>query len=94
LFNGNGTAPFSAGLVPRQEFFDAVARQDLRRALRTESEALCKARAPQRRYRWQEPPRLAKEVQAERFPLLEQPELLSDPNAIDRSEQRLLNSGT
>jgi hypothetical protein len=30
-------------------------------------------------------------VKAERFPLLEQPELLSDPNAIDRSEQRLLN---
>jgi hypothetical protein len=94
LFNGNGTAPFSAGLVPRQEFFDAVARQDLRRALRTQSEALCKARAPQRRYRWQEPPRLAQEVKAERFPLLEQPELLSDPNAIDRSEQRLLNSGS
>ena len=94
LFNGNGTAPFSAGLVPRQEFFDAVARQDVRRALRAESEALCKARAPQRRYRWQEPPRLAQEVKAERFPLLEQPELLSDPNVIDRSEQRLLNGGT
>jgi hypothetical protein len=94
LFNGNGTAPFSAGLVPRQEFFDAVARQDVRRALRAESEALCKARAPQRRYRWQEPPRLAQEVKAERFPLLEQPELLSDPNVIDRSEQRLLNGGS
>jgi hypothetical protein len=34
LFNGNGSAPFSAGLAPRQEFFDAVARQDVRRALR------------------------------------------------------------
>ena len=46
LFNGNGTAPFSSGLAPRQEFFQAVARQDVRRALRQQSEALCQQQSP------------------------------------------------
>ena len=30
LFNGNGSTPFSSGLATREEFFDAVARRDVR----------------------------------------------------------------
>ena len=91
LFNGNGTAPFSSGLAPRQEFFQAVARADVRRALRQQSEALCKARAPRSSYRWLEPPRRANEVRAANFPMLEGPELISDPNEVERREGQLLN---
>ena len=90
LFNGNGTAPFSSGLAPRPEFFGAVARQDVQRALRSQSEALCRERAPRSRYVWQPPPLGPEQVKAERFPLLEEPDLLSDPNAVERSEQDLL----
>jgi hypothetical protein len=32
-------------------------------------------------------------VKPQRFPLLEQPDLLSDPNAVERSEQQLLQGG-
>jgi hypothetical protein len=91
LFNGNGSAPFSSGLATREEFFQAVARGDLRRMLRRESEALCQARAPQRSYRWQEPPRDAGQVQEDAFPLLQEHELLSDPKAIEALENQLLN---
>ncbi|MEX0589359.1 MAG: hypothetical protein WD136_08895, partial [Cyanobium sp.] len=59
LFNGNGTAPFSSGLAPRQEFFQAVARADVQRALRQQSEALCRERAPRSSFAWVEPPRNA-----------------------------------
>jgi len=62
LFNGNGSAPFSSGLASRQEFFAVVARQDVRRALRRELEALCKTRAPQASWRWSEPPRTPAQV--------------------------------
>ena len=91
LFNGNGTAPFSSGLASRDEFFAAVARNDVRRALRQQSEALCKARAPRSSYRWLEPPRRANEVRAANFPMLEGPELISDPNEVERREGQLLN---
>ncbi len=91
LFNGNGTAPFSSGLATRAEFFAAVARADVRRALRRQSEALCKARAPRSSYRWLEPPRQASEIRASSFPLLEGPELMSDPNEVLRREGQLLN---
>lgn len=90
LFNGNGSAPFSSGLATREEFFQAVARGDVRRILRRESEALCRARAPQRRFRWQEPPRQPNEVREESFPLLQEHELLSDPKAIKKLEDQLL----
>ncbi|MFM7634303.1 MAG: hypothetical protein ACKO7Z_01700 [Cyanobacteriota bacterium] len=93
LFNGNGTAPFSSGLASRAEFFQAVARADVQRALRAEGEALCRTRAPRSRFQWQEPPRRPQEVKAQRFPLLEEPDLLSDPNAVERSEQQLLQGG-
>jgi len=93
LFNGNGTAPFSSGLATRAEFFEAVGRADVQRALRAEAEALCRSRAPGRRFQWQEPPRRPADVKAQRFPLLEEPDLLSDPNAVERSEQQLLQGG-
>ena len=92
LFNGNGTAPFSSGLAGRDEFFAAVARDDVRRALRQQSEALCKARAPRSSYRWQEPPRRASEVRAASYPMLEGPELISDPNEVQRREGDLLRA--
>jgi len=90
LFNGNGTAPFSSGLATREEFFQAVARGDVRRMLRRESEALCRKRAAQRSFRWQEPPRQADQVREESFPLLQEHELLSDPKAIEKLENQLL----
>lgn len=93
LFNGNGTAPFSSGLAAREEFFQAVNRSDVLRALRAESEALCQSRAPRSRFQWLEPPRRPQEVKAQSFPLLEEPDLLSDPNAVERSEQQLLQGG-
>lgn len=90
LFNGNGSAPFSSGLATREEFFQVVARRDVRRLLRRESEALCKGRAAQRRFRWQEPPRQPDQVREESFPLLQEHELLSDPKAIEKLENQLL----
>ncbi|WP_254979774.1 hypothetical protein [Cyanobium sp. ATX 6A2] len=91
LFNGNGTAPFSSGLASREEFFAAVARSDVRRALREQSEALCQARDPRRSFRWLEPPRSADEVKAEALPLLQEEDLLSDPETVQRQEEQLLN---
>ena len=40
LFNGNGSTPFSSGLATREEFFDAVARRDVRSLLKSELNAL------------------------------------------------------
>jgi hypothetical protein len=91
LFNGNGTAPFSSGLVPRQEFFAVVARDDVRRALRQQSEALCQALDPKRSFQWLEPPLSPEQVKVEKFPLLEEPDLLSEPAAVQRQEDALLN---
>ena len=93
LFNGNGTAPFSSGLASRAEFFAAVARSDVRHALRRQSEALCRDRAPRSSFSWVEPPRQASEIRASSFPLLEGPELISDPNEVQRREDQLLGPG-
>ncbi|MFZ9282890.1 MAG: hypothetical protein ACO24U_09385 [Prochlorococcaceae cyanobacterium] len=94
LFNGNGSAPFSSGLASQVEFFEAVARADVRRALRRLSEALCKARAPRSSFVWLEPPRQASEVKSSSFPLLEGPDLISDPNEVLRREDQLLGPGS
>ncbi|MEB3353538.1 MAG: hypothetical protein VKM34_04795 [Cyanobacteriota bacterium] len=94
LFNGNGSAPFSSGLASREEFFSAVARADVRRALRRQSEALCRQLAPKRSFRWLEPPRNPTEVKAERWPMLQESDLLSDPAAIEALENQLLNRGS
>lgn len=93
LFNGNGSAPFSSGRASRTEFFAAVGRADVRRALRQESEALCRRRHPQRRFQWLEPPRNAEAMQSQVWPLLQEADLLSDPKAIEALEQQLLQPG-
>ncbi len=89
LFNGNGTAPFSSGLASREEFFQAVARRDVRRALRRELEALCRARAPRSSWEWSEPPRRAEEVKPVKLPLLQEEHLLPDPEKLRRQEEGL-----
>ncbi len=90
LFNGNGSAPFSSGLATRAEFFAAVARPDVRRALRQESERLCQRLEPRRSFQWLEPPRQASDLQPERWPLLEEPQLLPDPETLRQQEEQLL----
>jgi hypothetical protein len=90
LFNGNGRAPFSSGLTSRQEFFVAVARQDVRRALRRELEALCKARAPRAQWQWLEPPTRPEQVKVEVFPLTEEQDLLPPASEVRQQEEALL----
>ena len=90
LFNGNGSAPFSAGLAPREEFFAAVRRRDVRRALQRELKALCQARAPQARWQWTEPPADASAVMPVQLPSYEQHDLLTDPAAEKQREDDLL----
>ncbi|MEB3177253.1 MAG: hypothetical protein VKJ87_06625 [Synechococcus sp.] len=90
LFNGNGSAPFSSGLASRQEFFQAVRNGRVNQQLKRESEALCKARAPQARFEWSEPPRQESEVRVEPLPPLDGNDLLPDPSALRREEQRML----
>ena len=75
-----------------KEFFQAVARADVRRALRQQSEALCRQRSPRSSFTWVEPPRNAGEIKPEPYPLLEEPDLLSDPNAVLEQEERLLGA--
>jgi len=89
LFNGNGSAPFSSGLATRAEWFEAVARKDVRSALRRELEALCRDRAPRSTWQWTEPPRSAAEVKPEPFPLLEEKHLLADPEQVRRQEEAM-----
>ena len=67
LFNGNGSHPFSSGLASREEFFAAVARRDVRRALRRELEALCLSRAPRSTWEWIEPPLNPSQVTVEKL---------------------------
>jgi hypothetical protein len=78
-------------LAGRDEFFAAVARADVRRALRRQSEALCRERAPRSSFSWLEPPRRASEVKPQPLPPLEGEALLSDPNEVERRENELLN---
>ncbi|QPN58255.1 hypothetical protein I1E95_09390 [Synechococcus sp. CBW1107] len=87
LFNGNGSHPFSSGLASREEFFAAVARRDVRRALRRELEALCLSRAPRSTWEWIEPPLNPSQVKVEKLPMLEEKDLLTDPETIRQQEQ-------
>ena len=93
LFNGNGTAPFSAGLAPRDEFFAVVRREDVLAALRTELKALCKQRAPQALWQWTDPPTQASEVIPVLLPAYEGEDLLTDPAEEQRREEALLREG-
>jgi hypothetical protein len=90
LFNGNGSAPFSSGLASRAEFFEAMGRGGVRWALRRQMRDLCQGRAPNRQFRWSEPPRSAAAFRPEPLPPLEEEHLLSHPTAIRRAEKRLL----
>ena len=90
LRGGDGPAPTSFGLAPRQEFFLAQERGAVRLALRRQAEGLCRQRAPASVFVWEPPPRTAAEFRPPVLPLLEEPELLSDPRAIRRAEKRLL----
>jgi hypothetical protein len=89
LFNGNGSAPFSSGLATRQEFFEVVARGDVRRELQRQLEALCQARAPRSRWEWTEPPRSEDQVKQESFPMLQEEDLLPDPSEVRAREEAL-----
>ena len=90
LFNGNGSTPFSSGLATRQEFFDAVARSDVRDLLEKELEALCQARALQDRWQWTEPPRSEDQVVPVQLPSLEEEDLLTNPvEELKRARQLL-----
>ena len=91
LFNGNGTAPFSSGLATRAEFFAAVARKDVQRALRRELQALCEARAPRASWQWSEPPHDASQIKQQTFPLVEEQDLLPPPSEVRQQEEELLN---
>ena len=62
----------------------------MRLALRRQMEALCRQRAPGSTFLWEPPPRTAAEHRPPVLPLLEEPDLLSDPRAIRRAEKRLL----
>lgn len=95
LFNGNGSAPFSSGLATRQEFFSAVARRDVVRALRRELEALCQARAPRSRWQWLEPPRQAAAVKRGSLPPRDAALLKSfeDPEARAAAARELESPG-
>ena len=90
LFNGNGSTPFSSGLATRQEFFDAVARRDVRALLEKELESLCQARAPQDRWQWTEPPLKEEQVVPVQLPSLEEEDLLTNPmEELERARQLL-----
>ena len=90
LFNGNGSTPFSSGLATRQEFFDAVARRDVRALLEGELKALCLARAPEDRWQWIEPPRKEEQVVPVQLPSLEEEDLLTNPvEELKRARQLL-----
>ncbi len=90
LFNGNGTAPFSAGLAPRSEFFDVVQRGSVLKALQEELKALCTDRSPKARWQWVQPPTKASEVVPVALPALEEEDLLTDPAEELRREEALL----
>ncbi len=62
------------------------------RALRSQQEQLCKARAPRASFVWLPPPTAPTELKVEPFPLLEEPDLLSDPNAVLEQEERFLGN--
>ncbi|WP_254945101.1 hypothetical protein [Cyanobium sp. AMD-g] len=90
LQGGNGPDPTSFGLAPREEFFLAQQRGSVRLALRRQAEGLCRQRSPDSLFVWVPPPRTAAQHRPPVLPLLEEPELLSDPRAIRRAEKRLL----
>ena len=94
LFNGNGTAPFSSGLASRQEFFEAVAREEVLILLKQELEQLCAARAPKAAWTWVDPPGSAEEVLPVQLPAYEEQDLLTNPNEELKRQKALLGDDT
>jgi len=90
LSGGDGPMPRAMGRAPRQEFYAAMARGEVRWQLRRLFAALCRRVAPARAFRWSEPPRSAAEFRTAPLRMLEERHLLSHPNAIRRAEKRLL----
>ena len=92
LFNGNGTTPFSSGPASCSEFFQAVARSDVLRALKGELKQLCALRAPEARWTWTKPPRSEAEVIPVELPALEEEDLLTNPvEELKRLKQLMKN---
>ena len=92
LFNGNGSHPFSSGVATREEFFAAVARDDVRQGLEQELKALCAARAPQATWTWVAPPGQPSDVEPVRLPAVEERHLLTDPGAEQARQEELLEN--
>ena len=90
LFNGNGSTPFSSGLATREEFFNAVARRDVRALLKSELKALCQDRAPEDRWQWTEPPQSDDQVVPLQLPSLEEEDLLTNPVEELKQDRQLL----
>ena len=93
LSGGDGPTPRSGGRAPRQEFYAALRRGQVRWALRQQMQLLCRQRAPRSRFVWQEPPRSDAELlqlPQQQLPQLERQHLLSNPTAVRRSEKQLL----
>jgi len=90
LVGGDGPRPRATGRAPRQEFYAAMARGEVRWQLRRLTASVCRRVAPGRPFRWSEPPRSAAQFQPQALPMLEERHLLSHPNAIRRAEKRLL----
>ncbi len=90
LRGGNGKDPVSGGRASREEFFAALDHGTVRWALRRELQALCRLRAPQRRFEWLPPPRRADQVVSPEYPAWEERDLLSNPKAVLRAEKQLL----
>ena len=90
LRGGDGPRPVASGRAPRQEFYAAMRRGPVRWQLRRLFASVCRRVAPDRPFRWSEPPRSAGEFRPQPLLMLEERHLLSHPNAIRRAEKRLL----
>ena len=64
--------------------------QEREAALRRELQALCAARAPKARWQWSEPPRHAREIRVQTFPLVEEQDLLPPASEVRQQEEALL----
>lgn len=90
LTGGDGPRPRATGRAPRSEFYAAMARGEVRWQLRRLAASVCRRVAPERAFRWSEPPRSAAAFRPPAPLMLEDRHLLSHPNAIRRAEKRLL----
>ena len=90
LRGGDGPLPVAGGRAPRDEFYGAMARGEVRWQLKRLFASVCRRVAPQRAFLWSEPPRSAAEFRPSPPLKLEERHLLSHPTAVRRAEKRLL----